>query len=260
MNLPKFLKEVDHLSEAMSKNELCAFIHDRARTLPEPERENYLKKLREMSEEQVAVYKKEEGQDFQKDFQSIKEKLERIESWEMCLVGFLNEEYDDWYCDSSEEFLYEDPEGVIDVIERACDFLHQCIDSENYEAGYEIAEILVGLQIMIGGEYQEYSDEPMSIDNLKYYKVSELDYDRLVVDAVYAAYCANELSERPEEVYRMFENAGPTRVTLERVMQSGGELPEIDEFLNLWVAYLGQQSSYRAEKLLKEALELRNDS
>lgn len=260
MNLPKFLKEVDHLSEMMSKGELSQVIHDIARTLPETGRENFLRRLKEMSGKQ-AICEKEEYEElgFRQQYEYFKEKLENIENWEMSLIGSLNEEYDDWYCSDSEEFLYEDPEGVIDVIEEACGFLSQCIENENYKSGYEIAELLVGLQIMVGGEYQEYVDEPMSIDDLNYYGVSDLDYERLVVDAVYIAYCVNELSERPEAVYTMIENAGKVKITMEMVMQNGNELPEIEEFLKLWVVYLGDKTSPNAERLLKEALELRND-
>lgn len=261
MNLPKFLKEVDHLTEIMSKNELSEFIHDIARTLPEAGREDFLDGLKEVSgnrdvKEEPVEY---EEQDFQQEYESIKQKLECIENGEMCLAGSLNEEYDDWYSSDSEEFLYEDPEGVIDVIEDACGFLRRCIDCRDYEKGYDIAEILVGLEIEIGGEYRDYADDPMSMDELNYYKVSDLDYQSLVVDAVYIAYCANELSERPDAVYRMIENAGTVRITMEMVMQCGDELPEIEEFLKLWISYLGEKTLPKAERLLKEALELRND-
>lgn len=194
------------------------------------------------------------------EFQSVKEKLENIEKWEMGLVGSLNEEYDDWYCDGSEEFLYEDPEGVLDVIENACSLVHECIDAEDYHAAFELAEILVGLKVMVGGEYQDYSDEPVAIQDFGYYHISDaVNYRRLVVDAVYAAYCITEMSDRPEAVYTMIENSGIQDITLEMVMQSGRELPGTDEFLRLWTAYLGKISSVRAEKLLKEAVELCND-
>lgn len=42
MNLPKFLKEVDHISGLMSKEEIAGFVHDIARTLPEAMREDFL--------------------------------------------------------------------------------------------------------------------------------------------------------------------------------------------------------------------------
>lgn len=113
---------------------------------------------------------------------------------------------------------------------------------------------------MVGGEYQDYSDEPVAIQDFGYYHISDaVNYRRLVVDAVYAAYCITEMSDRPEAVYTMIENSGIQDITLEMVMQSGRELPGTDEFLRLWTAYLGKISSVRAEKLLKEAVELCND-
>lgn len=260
MNLPKFLKQVDHISGMMTKEETAAFIHDIARTLPEAMRENFLARLKGASGKEE-ICEKEEMKDMQgsSEFQSVKGKLESIEKWEMGLAGSLNEEYDDWYCDYSEEFLYEDPEGVLDIIENACNLVHECIDLADYHAAFELAEILVGLEVMVGGEYQDYSDEPIAIRDFAYYHISDLDYRRLVVDAVYAAYCANEVPDRPDAVYKMLENSGTHDITLEMVMQNGEELPEMEEFLKLWIAYLGKITSVRAQKLLKEAVELCND-
>ncbi|MCI9441122.1 MAG: hypothetical protein HFH15_07810 [Ruminococcus sp.] len=263
LNLPKFLKEVDHISGLMSKEEIAGFVHDIARILPEAMRENFLDRLKGMSEKQeICIEKEDTAKDKQvlQEFQSVKEKLESIEKWEMGLVGSLNEEYDDWYCNDSEEFLYEDPEGVLDIIENACSLVHQCIDTANYHEAFELAEILVGLKVMVGGEYQDYSDEPMSIQDFGYYHISDVDYRQLVVDAMYAAYCVSEGSERPDAVYIMLENSGIHDITMEMVMQNGGELPETDEFLKLWIAYLGKITSNRAQKLLQEAVELCNDT
>lgn len=263
MNLPKFLKEVDRISGLMSKEEIAGFVHDIARTLPEAMREDFLGRLKWMSgEQEICIEKEDKAKDihFLQEFQSVKEKLESIEKWEMALVGSLNEEYDDWYCDDSEEFLYEDPEGVLDIIKNACAFVHQCIDTVSYQAAFELAEILVGLEVMIGGEYQDYSDEPIAIQDFGYYHIGAVDYRQLVVDAVYAAYCVNEAPDRPDAVYTMMENSGIHDVTMEMVMQNGDELPETDEFLKLWIAYLGKITSSRAQKLLQEAVELCNDT
>lgn len=258
MNLPKFLKEVDRILDRMSKEEAAGFIHDMARTLPEAVREHFLERLKEMCQNQGACEEVNETGRLA-EFQSIKEKLERIEKWEMGLVGSLNEEYDDWYCSESEEFLYEDPEGVLDIIEDACDFVHQCIAEKHYDAAFEIAEILVGLQVMVGGEYQDYTDEPMAIQDFGYYHVSDVDYRRLVVDAAYAAYRVNEAADRPDAVFTMLSNSGLQDITMEKIMQNGEELPGTDGFLKSWIAYLGKRTSAQAQKLLREAVELCND-
>lgn len=261
MNLPKFLKKVDHISGLMSKEEIAGFVHDIARSLPEAMREDFLGRLKGMSgKQEICKEEVTEAASILQEFQPVKEKLESIEKWEMGLVGSLNEEYDDWYCDDSEEFLYEDPEGVLDIIENACVFVHRCIDAADYHAAFELSEILVGLQVMIGGEYQDYSDEPISIQDFGYYHISDVNYRQLVVDAVYAAYCVNEVADRPEAVYTMMENSGIHDITLEMVMLNGEELPDMDEFLKLWIAYLGKITSSRGQKLLQEAVELCNDT
>jgi len=256
MNLPKFLNEVDSVTDILPKEQLGAFIHDVARTLPEERRVEFLDRLKALHGQGEAI--KEENKDSVK-FEMLKEKLEKIERGELCLIGSLNEEYDDWYNSDSEEFLYEDPKKILGVIEQASDFVHQCVDTEAYQEGYEIADMLLGLEIMVGGEYLDYTDDPISIDELGYYQLSDLDYKQLVVDALHAAYCANELSERAEILYRMIENAGKVAVSLEMVMQSGMELPEVDKFLELWIAYLGKINSVTAQKLLKEAVQLANN-
>ena len=53
----------------------------------------------------------------------LKEKLSKIEDWEMCLIGELNEEYDDWYNSSAPEFLFEDPEHILRGYEKIKDKL-----------------------------------------------------------------------------------------------------------------------------------------
>ena len=44
------------------------------------------------------------------------------------------------------------------------------------------------------------------------------------------------------------------------IMQCGEELTEFNEFLPKWIAYLGNQNSHIALKLLNEAMELSGDA
>jgi len=251
MNLPQFLKEVDSTASSMAKGELAGFIHDIARTLPEARRTDFLARLK-------GRYK-EEDNGFISKYQFIKSKLELIENWELTLTGYFNEEYNEWYDSNSDEFIYEDPDGVVDIIEDACKFVHQCIDQEQYKAGDEIARTLLGLQIMVGGDYEDYRDEPMSVSDLPYYHLGSMDYESFVVDAMQGAYWANELQDRADALYRTIENSNRDDITLEMVMQGGRELPDIEEFLPLWIEYLGKLTADSAKRLLKEALELTND-
>ena len=201
----------------------------------------------------------EAAADFEQKRSFLRTRLERMESGELCLEGSLNPEYDDWYSSAEEEFLYSDPEGILDIIEEACRFVHQCVDCEEYQAACELTGILIGLDIMVGGEYQEYTDEPININDLKSYHLGNVDYRTLVIDAARAAYCASALSERADELYITLMNSGRRDITLEMILQVGRELPEIDAFLPLWIEHLGRMTGSSAGKLLQEALELADD-
>lgn len=266
MNFTQFLKAVDQAAAAMSKEQLAEFIHDTARTLPENQREDFLAEMLLFAggkETHICPEPSKADQEAAADFEQkrsfLRTRLERMESGELCLEGSLNSEYDDWYSSAEEEFLYSDPEGILDIIEEACRFVHQCVDCEEYQAACELTGILIGLDIMVGGEYQEYTDEPININDLKSYHLGNVDYRTLVIDAARAAYCASALSERADELYITLMNSGRRDITLEMILQGGRELPEIDAFLPLWIEHLGRMTGSSAGKLLQEALELADD-
>ena len=266
MNFTQFLKAVDQAAAAMSKEQLAEFIHETARTLPENQREDFLAEMLLFAGSKEAHIcpepskaDQEAAADFEQKRSFLRTRLERMESGELCLEGSLNPEYDDWYSSAEEEFLYSDPEGILDIIEEACRFVHQCVDCEEYQAACELTGILIGLDIMVGGEYQEYTDEPININDLKSYHLGNVDYRTLVIDAARAAYCASALSERADELYITLMNSGRRDITLEMILQGGRELPEIDAFLPLWIEHLGRMTGSSAGKLLQEALELADD-
>lgn len=68
------------------------------------------------------------------------------------------------------------------------------------------------------GEYQEYTDEPININDLKSYHLGNVDYRTLVIDAARAAYCASALSERADELYNTLMNSGRRDITLEMIL------------------------------------------
>ena len=266
MNFTQFLKAVDQAAAAMSKEQLAEFIHETARTLPENHREDFLAEMLLFAAgkethicPELSKADQEAATDFEQKRSFLRTRLERMESGELCLEGSLNQEYDDWYSSAEEEFLYSDPEGILDIIEEACRFVHQCVDCEEYQAACELTGILIGLDIMVGGEYQEYTDEPININDLKSYHLGNVDYRTLVIDAARAAYCASALSERADELYITLMNSGRRDITLEMILQGGRELPEIDAFLPLWIEHLGRMTGSSAGKLLQEALELADD-
>ena len=257
MNLSMFLKSVDVLSDTMENEQLIALIHDIARVLPEGSRDDFLDRMRKCKG--FADHEKEYDKAEQRKYDELKDRLEKIESWEMSLSGELNEEYDDWYNTYEDEFMFFDPDGIGKIIESACQYLHEAIDKQIFDKGNEIGEILIGLKIMVGGQYQDYASEPLELEELERYGLASIDYKKMVVESLYLSYCANELEERADALYRMIQNAKAKDISLEKVMQCGEELPELQEFLPRWIEYLGKQSTNIAQVLLNEALNLTNN-
>ena len=265
MNLRNFLLQVDAITGQMSAAQLKAFIHENARLLSESKRSDYLDALKLFlsdpltDESDSDQSKRKEADELEKECIRLRKELCKIEEGELYLESEPNYEYHEWYDDDDEEVFFLDPHGVGAVIEDMCQYMHRCVDCEEFKYGYEIARRLIGIKVRIeGDEWGDY-DDSLSIEDLEYHDLIDIDYKKVIIDGLYLAYRANDLADRAEALYRMIENSHRSDITLEMVMQNGEELTDISEFLQVWTVYLGRITTSYAEKLLKESLELTGD-
>lgn len=123
-----------------STKQFISFIHDMGRVLPEDYREDFLKRLKAAGGKAEKGSSKDAGNEleFDKMYKLVRNNLKLIDSREVTISSVLNEEYDDWYDDSEEEFYYEDEDSISDMLKEACDFVHTCMDTERYKEGFEI--------------------------------------------------------------------------------------------------------------------------
>lgn len=265
MNIRNFLYEVDKIAGEMSKSELEAFVHENARLLPEGWRIDYLNTLKTFSQEiQPGEFaedrcKLKASEDFEQEYLRLQKELCKIEEGELYIKSEYNYEYDEWYNNDDEEFIYIDPCGVGEIIEKACGYVHRCVDYEIYTYGYEIAKRLLALEIQTTqDEWDGYCDL-ISVEELKHQELISADYKQLVIDGLYLTYCANNMEDRAQALYRMVEDSRLKDIRLEMVMQNGRELKDIGDFLPVWIAYLGKIPTDYATNLLREAMELTGD-
>lgn len=259
MNLTNFLKHTDTLTSQYSTDQLTAFIHDIGRVLPEHLREDFLERLKSAGSEAGKASNKNEAEDieFNEMYSHIRDNLKRIDSQEITITGILNEVYDDWYDDSGEEFYYEDNGGISDMLEEACNFVHTCMDMERYEEGFKVGNQMLAMEILCDNEY---GDEEFSIGDMVYHELLNCDLKQFILDTVYCAYHAVAPAKRPETLYGAIVNARKNEITLEAIMQHGDEeLPDLEEFLHLWITYLGDKTGRDADRLISEAAGLLND-
>ncbi len=262
MNLPKFLKETDQAADRQTKEQLAQFIHSLARKLPAEKRNQFLAELK--NPEKDKTHYAEEKAEWSDAYDDYKEKIINIEDGEWELDSSIQECYDsgsynDWYDKDETEYTFQDPNGIVRILTDACQFIHHCVDSEHYQAAYELAMMLITLEVTVTGEYSDYVSDTISLEELEEQGLCTLNLDRLIIDAAYAAYSIHTPSERPKAMYDLLGSYCGRHVTLEMVLQSGEELPDTDAFFLQWVMYLGEEGSDRAAALLKEALELSND-
>lgn len=259
MNLTSFLKQTDTLTAKYSTEQLIAFIHDIARTIPENCREDFLERLR-MAGGDVQTLSYENAVkdlDFDGMYKYIKNNLNRIDSQELMLTGILNEEYNDWYDYYDDGFYYEDNDGISDMLAKACDFVHTCMDIERYLEGFEIGKQMFSMKILCDSEY---CDEEFSIGDMVQHELLQCDLKQVILDTAYCAYhAAVSLEKRPEVLYGVIKDAGKDEITLEAIMQHGEELPNFEDFLPNWIEYLGNIAEKVADNLIWEAIALLND-
>ncbi len=259
MNLTNFLKQTDALTSQYSAEQLAAFIYNIGRGCPKHYRENFLKMLKSAGNGAGEGINKNEDEetDFDEMYRRVRDNLRSIDSQEITITGILNEEYDDWNDDSSEEFYYEDNSGIWDMLEEACDFLHVCMGQMRYKEGLEVGRQLLSMEILCDNEY---GDEEFSLADMVQNELLDRDLKSIILDALHCAYQAVPPAKCPEVLYDMIANAHEDAITLEAIMQHGDEkLPAFDEFLPLWITYLGDKTGHDADRLILEAVDLLND-
>ena len=261
MNLILFLKQVDALNERLNKESLSEFVHEWARELPESQRDAFLKELSKgLNAENLpnTPETRKEAESPSYECAATLADLERISAGDLRLTAQFNEEYDDWYHDS-EEFLYEDPHGVGATIDKAIDLAHKRMDMEDYANAYALGDALLGLCVSVE-EDGEYDYDDFSLFDMKDAQMISGDLRPLVLETLCAAYMTVSPEQRPETLYRLFEQSQAKAVSFEDAMQCAGkELPGIADFLKSWVAYLGGIKGELSRRLFEEAAFLRND-
>ena len=263
MNLPEFLKKTDAIAEKLTNEQLLGLIHQIARTLPEERRNEFLKLLCTTAEiqnpEQVTA---QEDFGFSEDLKTAVsqclERLKPIQDGTLCLESDINYDYYD-YDDEETAFLFEDPEGILDIIRKSCETVHQCVDATFWSEAYQLGTILLNLEVAVNGEYADCADSTMDISDLVSYEL--LPACDILSDTLCAAYQTLPMQERPAVFYALIQKSNCQDWKLEELMQyASQELTQIPEFLSCWISYLGNVTEQSAEIFLYEAIRLQNDS
>lgn len=261
MRLPVFLEKVDAYTGRMSRKQLQGLVHEIARTGPEDERERFLSLVSSYAAGNAFRNDEEENKTLEDEIAALLSALEDLEEDERTLTSTYDEEYDDWDYSDSDEFIFGDPDGILDDIRRAINLVHICMDRELYRQGFALAECLSCLSISVTGDFSDYEDGEMDLETLYTYDLLDDDaYELFKKEAVYLCYMAGQAQERADRILQMIENLHDDLFRLEDMMQMGkGDLPDFDAFLSDWIRLLSASQGRRHEAMLQEALSLLQD-
>ncbi|MCI8992815.1 MAG: hypothetical protein HFG80_08885 [Eubacterium sp.] len=92
---------------------------------------DFIKKLEAVSAGNEKDAVKMQQDTLKEQYDEIRADIDEIEAGEYCLRQEWNEEYDEWYNAGVDEEYYRDPERVAQLIDSACDYIHDCKDAGN---------------------------------------------------------------------------------------------------------------------------------
>ena len=248
MNLIEFLKTVKEKCDLLSDEELRSFVYEYARTLKETDRKEFIEKL-ELTGKGV-IFKEDLGEELLK----VESKLMQIDEGEKKLRCEFNEDYHYWSYDE-DEYIYLDPDHLIDDICEAMDLLHRFIDQQKYEDAYKLGNKIAALNIYVDGEYE--GDDLSGINDLYQKDILGREYEAFVNEYLYVTYLCSEPSKRPSLFYEIIEQLGYYDLRLEKVLQMGNEgLGDLNDFIKEWIRYLNAKEGRTVDKLMDEAFEM----
>ena len=260
MHITDFLNQVDKLAVSMTKVQLVEFVHYQARKLPESMRSEFLKELSGDTDESSSKSRQAASAESSPDalIEDVYRDLEQIRNSEVCLIeeyaeGY-NGNYNSWYYDEDEPMTYYDPEHIADMVSRACSLLYSLIDSEMFQDAMQLSEVLLTLNIQVESEY---NDEPFTVSDLYEQEMISGSYEKLIYDMLYAAYLGSSPQERPKAIYHIMLHAQLDDISVDKMIRySQKELPQMREFLSLWIPFLGQQSESMTESLRNSGIRI----
>jgi len=246
MSLKSFWEAVEQRLAAYSADELRAILRTMAQETPPTERQAFLARLKPIAETAAAVQQALRQEDLLADIadltHELKAEMERAEYWE--------ERYgwDEYYDEEDSLGPYEDfVEPLIALFDRT----DAVFDHGNYalaRAAYQKLFAALGLEDGYG--------RGVSAEDLQSVDIGEAcaRYLRAVYETEPPAHRPQALFEQMRQVQSRLARPRPM---LEDIIQiSSKPLPDQDQFLSDWVAFLRGQGGSDADGWLREAVRL----
>lgn len=254
MNLIQFLDQIDLALSEIPTSDIRYFVHELARMIPQNQRETAAKRLSTLHGA------KEKSDDEVKQLEQITQKLlvkiKQIEDEELYVEYMTNYEYDDWYFDSGDEFIYDDPTGLLETLQTVIDFISRCMDESEYNLAYVLSNKLASLKIFLKGDDELAEDTYLSLHDLHDEWPEEINYKQYALCHAYLLFIRTEKNNRAKVLYDWLFKTNYVDYDLETIFLFANEIEDLQAFLPTWLDFLGRLNSRLSSELLFEALDL----
>ncbi|MET3558946.1 hypothetical protein ABID29_002089 [Streptococcus rupicaprae] len=254
MNSVVFFAELEKAFQNSSFAELKEIILSLAKQVAAEDREVFLKThfgTSLVSRQQVDVVWDET------DF--LLEQLRAIEQGELTLLAKFNEHFDDWYDDWDGMFEFSDDDGLVTILKQVLLLIDTLLNQNKLVEALELAKRLEQLEVGVDGDYNDYTADRFTLISFEEYGLMPNVYKPFLSQLIYLTYQTTNLGERAEALFSLFEKNRHYRLSLDELLQEWGIFEDLQEFLPLWLDYLGKTKGDLAYKLLVEALDLKTE-
>ena len=173
-------------------------------------------------------------------YDDLYKQLEKIISGKYRLDSEYNEMWDEWYNNEESEFVFEDNNGLLPIIEQACSELHRLVDSAEYNDACRLGQLLLNMEVQVDGDYSDYDNDTLDLDDLEIYQLVTFFAKNVLLDIGCSVYFTYSGQKRTAELYRLVTRFDDFRNwTLQELMQHAPEeLTDFDVFLKEWILHL----------------------
>lgn len=237
MNIYEFIKQIQAITNNMTKEQLSLFVQEMFLSQPDSKREQNLNQLKKFEN---CNYKKDYIRDnltlLYKDIINILNDIEKINSEKYCVNAIY------YNCDDCAEFSSDN--FVVKTINRIADIIHRCIDYHYFDNGKILIDAIFDMNIKIE-YYEEYDlDSPDLTDISDIFEILiecdiSFDFKTFVSDLIYYTYMSlTSNSERVERIFRFYDRQSFGGVTFDDVLKAYGSLPGYDNFIIEYIDYV----------------------
>lgn len=259
MNQKEFAQKSNEILSKMGIEELRHCLDNVVRKVPENKRETFLQLIDNCRNSRH----NEKDDKLHKRFipdEKVEEMLTRInnafikiERGDLYISSSGYEDYSNGYWASDWIWVYEDTDGIGNIIEDAVLFAHDCINDRRYKEALSVFKLVMDTQISVideGGDSFE-----LDLDKLVEEKLAGINLRVFALDVLYTVYQLQPTDRRAVSLYAYFSYPYFSEIHIEDIFSIGiEELKDTDIFWQTWIDLLMQQRGDVAARLLKEAI------